>query len=358
MKPYYTTLFHSFIIFYLFSTFTISANNLEWEIYKNRFLMPDGRIIDTTNKNISHSEGQGVSMLLAVFNNDRSTLEKTWKWANKMLYQKDTGLYAWRYNPNSHVHVVDKNNASDGDILIAWALLLAGEKWNDRRYTTASEKLQKSLINNTVIDYLNYKIMLPGVKGFNHISYIIINPSYFIFPAWKDFYKHSHLEIWKDLDESAIRMLSNMTFGELHLPTDWVEMKADGTMRPAKDWPPLFGYDAIRIPQYLRWAYPDSLLLKSYILWWKIFPRDATPAWVNVITGITADNKMSSGLLSIRDLVINDTVVDSINLDSVQKNDYYSSSLQLLSFYIGIPRTFPPKVPLSGVLHPIHRKVP
>ncbi|MGM1325019.1 glycosyl hydrolase family 8, partial [Klebsiella michiganensis] len=30
-----------------------------WESYKSRFMMPDGRIIDTGNGNVSHTEGQG-----------------------------------------------------------------------------------------------------------------------------------------------------------------------------------------------------------------------------------------------------------------------------------------------------------
>ncbi len=34
-----------------------------WERYKARFMMPDGRIIDTANGNVSHTEGQGFAML-------------------------------------------------------------------------------------------------------------------------------------------------------------------------------------------------------------------------------------------------------------------------------------------------------
>ena len=101
------------------------AQDQGWSAYKSRFLMPDGRIIDTANKNVSHTEGQGFSMLLAVFNDDQATFDKLWQWANNTLYRKDIGLYSWRYDPNNSVHVADKNNASDGDQLIAWALLLA-----------------------------------------------------------------------------------------------------------------------------------------------------------------------------------------------------------------------------------------
>ncbi|VTN12488.1 Endoglucanase precursor [Raoultella terrigena] len=37
-----------------------------WESYKSRFMMADGRIVDTGNGSVSHTEGQGFAMLLAV----------------------------------------------------------------------------------------------------------------------------------------------------------------------------------------------------------------------------------------------------------------------------------------------------
>jgi endoglucanase len=36
------------------------------------FHMPDGRIIDTGNGNVSHTEGQGFAMLMAVENEDNA----------------------------------------------------------------------------------------------------------------------------------------------------------------------------------------------------------------------------------------------------------------------------------------------
>ena len=36
-----------------------------WRSYKQRFVATDGRVIDTGNKNVSHTEGQGYAMLFA-----------------------------------------------------------------------------------------------------------------------------------------------------------------------------------------------------------------------------------------------------------------------------------------------------
>ena len=58
-----------------------------WESYKSRFMMPDGRIVDTGNGNVSHTEGQGFAMLLAVANDDRPAFDKLWQWTDKTRWR-------------------------------------------------------------------------------------------------------------------------------------------------------------------------------------------------------------------------------------------------------------------------------
>ncbi len=164
-----------------------------WERYKARFMMPDGRIIDTANGNVSHTEGQGFAMLLAVANNDRPAFDKLWQWTDNTLRNKSNGLFYWRYNPVAPDPIADKNNASDGDTLIAWALLRAQKQWQDKRYAIASDAITAALLKSTVVSFAGRQVMLPGVKGFNLNDHLNLNPSYFIFPAWRAFAERTHL---------------------------------------------------------------------------------------------------------------------------------------------------------------------
>ena len=68
-----------------------------WTAWKARFVTDAGRVVDTGNQGISHSEGQGFGMLLAVAANDRPTFERIWGWtrANRMV--RDDQLLAWRW---------------------------------------------------------------------------------------------------------------------------------------------------------------------------------------------------------------------------------------------------------------------
>ncbi|MEA9389002.1 glycosyl hydrolase family 8 [Acerihabitans sp. TG2] len=308
-----------------------SAVDRGWLEYKTGFILPNGRIVDTGNHDISHSEGQGYGMLLAVFNDDGATFDSIWNWTNKNLYRPDVGLFSWRYDPNAVVKVADKNTASDGDTLIAWALLLAGEKWHRQDYIDASTGIQDALINQVIITFSRRTLMLPGRDGFDKNSYIILNPSYFIFPAWKAFFQHSHRQIWNKLAMDSLGLLKKMQFGTYGLPTDWVSLTESGVVEPATGWPERFSFDAVRIPLYLAWNGADAADLAPFVKYWKTQPYDATPAWINVISNSTSSYYLSPGMSAIRDLVINKK--NDLNNNISPKEDYYSASLHLLSFY-------------------------
>ncbi len=49
----------------------LSHADRAWESYKARFFKPEGRIVDTGNGGVSHTEGQGFAMLMAVANDDK-----------------------------------------------------------------------------------------------------------------------------------------------------------------------------------------------------------------------------------------------------------------------------------------------
>ncbi|WP_099073874.1 glycosyl hydrolase family 8 [Proteus alimentorum] len=327
---------------YLFSTFFIlglllmvspliqaADTQLGWQQFKERYIKDDGRVIDSANKNISHSEGQGYGMLMAVMSDDHETFNTLWRWTATSLYRGDLGLFKWRYEPEKSEHTPDPNNATDGDILIAWALLKAGEKWNDESYLSASDSIQHAILEHTLVKTKNYTVLLPGINGFKTPEEIIINPSYFIFPAWKDFYRTSKDVRWKALINDSQSLLRNMRFGEYQLPTDWVSLFQDGKIEPSEKWPARFSFDAIRIPLYLAWAH-DELALQPFVQYWQQFDRYKTPAWVSIDAQERAEYNLTPGMMAVRDLTMKTPIED---VDLSKDTDYYSSALHLLASF-------------------------
>lgn len=321
------------LLLWLGLVFSLGAQAADsgWAQYKQRFLLADGRIVDTGNNNVSHTEGQGFAMLLAVYNDDRPAFDNLWQWTRNTLYRQDIGLFSWRYEPGKAVPIADKNNATDGDILIAWALLKAGKRWNVPAYLASSAQIQQALLKHTVIDYGGYRVMLPSANGFRQNGSVIVNPSYFVFPAWHAFYQESHLPAWKKLIDDSMTMVSRMRFGKQHLPSDWVTLQANGQMAPASDWAPRFGFDAVRVPLYLYWDKADSLSLSPFASFWRGFDRRATPAWLDVLSGQRSEYNQSPGMRAVRDLTVGDRgpLKDRLAPDE----DYYSASLHLLAYW-------------------------
>ncbi|HCH49967.1 MAG TPA: endoglucanase [Proteus sp.] len=326
-------LFFSFLVFGVLFVVSPTSQAVEtaagWQQFKARYITDAGRVIDSANQNISHSEGQGYGMLMAVMSNDRETFTKLWHWTRTSLYRGDLGLFKWRYEPENSEHTPDPNNATDGDILIAWALLKAGEKWNDESYLSASDSIQHAILEHTLINAQNYTMLLPGINGFKTPEEITINPSYFIFPAWRDFYRHSDDPRWKKLINDGQSLLRNMQFGDYQLPTDWVSLQVDGKIIPSEKWPARFSFDAIRIPLYLAWAH-DELALQPFIQYWQQFDRYTTPAWVSIDGKEKAEYNLTPGMQAVRDLTMK-TVIEDVDLS--KDTDYYSSALHLLAAF-------------------------
>lgn len=301
----------------------------DWRHFKTRFYRNDGRIIDTGNHQISHTEGQGFAMLFAVAADDHQAFATIWKWTKTHLENPRTHLFYWRYDPNLTSPISDHNNASDGDTLIAWALLKAGQQWNQPEYTRASEQITNALLQYVVINHGEKLILLPGVYGFNTKSEVILNPSYFIFPAWRAFALHFHKKKWWQLLENGQELIDTMRFGKIQLPTDWVKLSDDGSLSPAHRWPARMSYDAIRIPLYLYWDQPDSAQLKPWASWFSRYSRNNFPAWINVLTGETAGYAMNGGLLAVRDLITKQITPTDVQVNPT--DDYYSAALKLLT---------------------------
>ena len=64
----------------------------DWRSFKAAYLRPEGRIVDTGNGGISHSEGQGYGMLLAEHAGDQETFDSLFGWTEHVLARKDVAL--------------------------------------------------------------------------------------------------------------------------------------------------------------------------------------------------------------------------------------------------------------------------
>lgn len=304
------------------------AQEADWVIYKKRFVSDKGRVIDTYNKNISHSEGQGWGMLFAEANDDQASFDLLWRWSRKNLARNDALLFSWRYDPALKPPVKDPNNASDGDILIAWALHKAAKRWKDPNYETASAAIRADIHRLLIKDYAGYTVLLPGLDGFATAQSIDINLSYWVIPAFIDFARQEPDKKWAKLISDGQRLLEASRFGAVALPVDWIRLTKQGELSPSPDWPSRFSYDAVRIPMYFIWGRALTAELEQpFKEYWK--RSDLVLPWVDVLSGETAPYLAPPGIVAVRSLLYKD--YSFVTQAPSEQDDYFSTSLLMLS---------------------------
>jgi endoglucanase len=298
-----------------------------WAIYKERFISAEGRVIDRDSDadGITHTEGQGYGMLLAEAAGDEKEFSRLWTWTNDHLRRPD-GLFSWRWQGEQ---VADKNNASDGDLLIAWALLRAATHWQKSDYRAASETIVTNLANREIVRLGEYTVLLPGATGFQDDTGVVINLSYWLFPAFRDFATAFQQPVWQALSATGYDLLRKARFGTWRLPPDWLRIDGNG-LRPADGFPPQYGFNAVRIPLNLAWdgQSPAELQEPFQQFWLGSANNDAVPAWVDLISGAVAPYPWQTGMKAIAAL--------SKHLPGPlpspgAKDGYFSSSLALLA---------------------------
>lgn len=304
----------------------MTVNIALWRDFKAAHLSPDGRIVDSGNAGISHTEGQGYGMLIAEAAGDRDAFDSIYAWTERTL-ARDDALFSWRYAPSEPVPVSDPNNATDGDILIAWALMRAGDRWRDATLVQRSAEIRAAIAQHCVGSRGGRTLLLPGAAGYDHAERTTVNLSYYIWPALDQFRRAGKETVWASLIRDGEALLAEASAGPLALPTDWTDITPDNRVMVAADKPPRFGFDAVRIPLYLMIAGRPAKAASVAKYWHSFVDKGAAvPAWVDVVTGETAPYPLSPGGNAVVDRLIGRAPPPS-----PAPADYYSRILALLA---------------------------
>jgi len=165
--------------------------------FKTKFIKYNSYTIDPYNNNRVTSESQGYTLYLCVKNNNQQLFDSIWKWTKAHMQRKDN-LFSWEYNKK----IIDKNNATDGDLFISYSLLLAYEKWGNKQYLKNFKLISREIKKLFLPIFWNKSLnilLFPGKYGFLKDNVLQIYPSYYIpfifkkFSRYDEFYKNVYL---------------------------------------------------------------------------------------------------------------------------------------------------------------------
>lgn len=218
-----------------------------WTFYKFNFI-ENGRVISHDENGVTTSEGQSYAMLRAVWACDPATFDTVWNWTKKNLRRKNDKLFAWKYNNGK---VLDYNAATDADVDIALALLLASRQFKNEDYAEEARKIMYDIWRYEVVK-VDKKYYLTGGNWAPSQRYPMIHVAYLAPYAYETFAAVDPDHPWKMLVETSYEILHWIYDDqELELPPELVYIdKKTGTLllqRPGKKDTSRFSYDAFPI---------------------------------------------------------------------------------------------------------------
>jgi endoglucanase len=305
----------------------------QWQPWRDRFVGADGRVIDDVNQ-VCHSEGQGYGQLLAVLAQDRAAFARIWSFTRSQLLVRDDGLAAWRWDAKPSPHITDINNASDGDILIAYSLALAGDLWRSPDLTTAAQDVAQAIGRVLIKRFDARTVLLPAAVGFGpkeRPDGPVVNLSYWIFEALPVLSRLAPEADWSTLSTTGRELVLAARFGPAKLPANWISLH-DASPTPAQGFDAQFGYDAVRVPLYLiRAGIADKSNLEPFAAAWQ--GDEKSPSIVNLADGRSVNRLDDPGYRMIAAAVACALSRKPIPADLKTPNPtaYYPSALRLLA---------------------------
>ncbi len=227
-----------------------AADHDAWSIWKEHFLLPEGRVVDDGAGGISHSEGQGYGLLLAQAFGDRPAFERMEAWTRANLLVRDESLMAWRWEPGRGV--TDWRSATDGDLFRAWALLRAARD-SGWPVADAAEIAHDIAALCLAPDPRapGEVLLLPGAEAAYGPGRVPVNPSYIMGRALRELGEAANRpELLRAADHGETLLADLAAVGFV---PDWIDVTVQGFAPPAEH-DLRAGYDALRVPLFLVWS--------------------------------------------------------------------------------------------------------
>ena len=239
-----------------------------WQIYRQRFIQGDGRVIDFEAGDRTVSEGQAYAMLRAVLIDDPETFSQTLEWAENNLRRRQGDqvvdqLWGWKWGQqdNGQWGLIDANFASDADIDAAFALILAARRWQRPEYLELAQVKLADLWDYSTVEINGKRYLLPGpAAAFQTETHVYLNPSYLAPYAFRLFAEVDRAHDWQQLVDSSYEILEDSaSLSALDLPGDWVALNVDsGNFEPISDssnsdLKNQYGFDAYRVWWRIAW---------------------------------------------------------------------------------------------------------
>lgn len=233
------------------------------------------------------SEGIGYGMLIMVYmdndkNNTQAKFDKLW---NYYKAHSSNGLMNWKVQGFTN-NTPGAGAATDAELDVAVALIMANKQWGDAKYLTDA----KTLIGNVYTQEVKNNLLVGGNQ------WTALNPSYMSMVATQLFQSVDGSR-WSTVQTNCYSLLQKSQNATTGMWPNWCQ--ENGTPGGGVgDNPTLYGFDASRTPWRLGWAYvwyghSQAKTLCNKVVGWFKQKTDDTPGKIGQIYNL--DGTINTG---------------------------------------------------------------
>lgn len=314
----------------------------EYNRWKNTQLRGcgDGLRIIAENQEETKVEAVGFGMLLAAYANDKTTFDGIHRFYNAKRTAQANNMMAWNVTCDG---IIDPGSATDGDVDVAFALIVASTLWGDEYTDAAKEILEivsSSVIKTCTVDGKEVKILGPGYSGIawggcGEMDIMYHTPAFF-----RIFAEVTGDNVWEELANDTYITLDAGAHPTTGLVPDW--QTATGTPGPGTRVGH-YGYDACRAPWKLTLDYLWNGNTQSQTWAKKIAAWAANKGPSNIVDGFELDgtpigtNGLNSAFLggfAVATMASNQGTVNLFGTELGKLNDTYWFNLNTRVLYL------------------------
>ena len=279
-----------------------------WRDYKEIYLEEaTGRTMDLQDGTVTTSEGQGYTMLRAVWMDDQETFARSWQWTKDNL-QRDDSLLAGRFGErvDGSYGIQDDLggaiSATDADVDIAFALLMAYSRWQQDDYLYDAVPIIEAIWERSVLPVEGEPVLMADDLQGRNGDQVLLNPSYFAPYAYRVFAAVDPEHDWAGVVDSSYALLERLVAEPLEagstvgLPPERVRVdrRTGEFIAVTGDLSTRYSTDALRLPwrlaldhawygdeRALRLLEEHAFLADAYLEHGRLvgaYYRDGTPA--------------------------------------------------------------------------------
>lgn len=188
-------------------------------------------------------EAQGFAMVAVAYMGDKETFDKLYEYYKLKLTSEGCGLMGWKNNCGGFV---DRGSATDGDIDVACALVVATWQWPDGGYKEKAKSTIDNLRKRMITTCSGKLTVYPGCGGgspwggCNETDISYYTPAFF-----RHFADISGDESWKKLADDTQLIRDAAANSNTGLVPDWQSVDGRAGAGSRKGY---YSFDAIRSP--------------------------------------------------------------------------------------------------------------